>query len=144
MKYLIWLFSGADLASTFANAGLAFLRVITGLSLALAHGIGKIPPSERFVENVARLGFPIPELFAWAAGWAELLGGLLLALGLLTRPASLFILITMCVAVLMHHAEDPYATKEKAILFGGVALAFLFIGSGKLGLDAVLRRKPLN
>lgn len=141
MRTMRWLFSGAQIQSVSANVGLVFLRAFTGLSLAFAHGIGKLPPSERFVESVARMGFPLAEWFAWAAGLAEFVGGLCLAVGLLTRPASLFIVITMVVAAFLRHADDPFATKEKALLFGCVAFAFLWIGSGKYSLDAVLRSK---
>ncbi len=141
MRYVRWLFSGTEIASPLANTGLALLRVFAGLSLALAHGIGKLPPSERFIEGVARMGFPLAEWFAWAAGLAEFAGGFLLAAGLMTRPASVFIIITMAVAAFIRHADDPFSMKEKALLFGVVALAFLLIGSGKYGLDAILRRR---
>jgi putative oxidoreductase len=64
-------FGGAVIESALANVGLTILRVFTGLSMAFAHGLGKIPPSERFVEGTANMGFPMPEFFAWAAGLSE-------------------------------------------------------------------------
>jgi putative oxidoreductase len=124
-----------------ADVGLALLRVFTGLTLALAHGIGKIPPSERFVAGVAEMGFPLPVLFTWAAGLAEFAGGLLLAAGLLTRPASFFILFTMFVAVFIRQAGDPFGDLELPLLFGMVALLYLLAGSGRFGLDALLFRR---
>lgn len=125
-----------------ANAGLTLLRVFTGLSLAFSHGIGKVPPSERFIESVGNLGFPVPVVFAWAAGVSEFFGGLFLAAGLLTRPSSFLIAVTMFVAAFLRHAEDAFVVKEKALLFGCVAVAFLLIGSGKYGLDTILRHRP--
>jgi putative oxidoreductase len=136
-----WLLSGADITSPMANIGLTILRVFTGLAMAFAHGIGKIPPSERFVERVGLLGFPAPDVFALAAGLSEFAGGVFLAAGFLTRPSSFFIAITMAVAAFLRHADDPFAVQEKALLFGCVAVAFLFIGSGKYGIDSVLRRR---
>ena len=62
-------------------------------------------------------------------GITEFVGGLCLAVGLLTRPASLLILITMAVAFFLQHAPDAFATKEKAFLFGGIALLYLLIGA---------------
>jgi len=112
------------------------LRMFTGLALALAHGMGKVPPSERFVNGVGELGFPVPLLFAWAAALAEFAGGLLLAAGLFTRPAALMILMTMLVAAFRRHAADPFADKEKALLFAAVAFFFLIAGGGRLALDA--------
>ena len=61
------LFGGETGLSPLANAGLTLLRIFAGVALALGHGLGKMPPSERFVENTANLGFPLPGLFAWAA-----------------------------------------------------------------------------
>ena len=101
------LFGGVDIRSKAANVGLMLLRVYAGLSLAFAHGIGKIPPSERFITGVANLGFPMPSLFAWAAGCSELLGGVFLAAGFMTRPAAFFVAFTMGVAGLITHAADP-------------------------------------
>jgi hypothetical protein len=54
------LFGGESGLSIGANIGLTLLRVFTGLSLAFAHGIGKIPPGEGLVERAATLGFPAP------------------------------------------------------------------------------------
>lgn len=133
------LFSSAQINSNLANAGLTLLRVFTGLSLAFAHGIGKLPPSEQFIQGVAKLGFPMAGFFAWAAGVSEFFGSLLLAAGLLTRPAALFVMMTMAVAAFIRHAPDPYNVMEKALLYGFVALAFLLIGSGRYGLDAMIR-----
>jgi len=138
------MFADWEGGSLVAHLGFAFLRVFTGLSLAFAHGIGKIPPSERFVESVADMGFPIPHVFAWAAGITEFFGGLLLAAGILTRPSAFFIVITMAVAGLVRHADDPFTTKEKALLFGFVALMFLLVGSGKYAVDALIRRHLLK
>lgn len=141
MKIGQLLFGGAAIKGGAANLGLLVLRATCGLSLALAHGVGKVPPGERFVTGVAEMGFPAPVLFAWAAGLSELAGGLLLAVGLATRPASFFVLVTMLVAFLVRHAADPFANKEKAILYAGVAFLFLLVGGGKASLDQLVRRR---
>lgn len=123
-----------------ADLGMALLRVFAGVALALSHGLGKLPPSERFIAGVAELGFPAAPLFAWSAGLAETAGGLLLAVGLLTRPAAFFVFFTMMVAALGRHAGDPFGERELPLLFGFVALQFLLAGPGRLSLDALLRR----
>lgn len=123
------------------DLALLVLRLFTGLALALAHGAGKVPPSERFVSGVEALGFPAPLLFAWAAGLSEFAGGFLLAAGLFTRPAALMVLITMLVAAFRRHAPDPFADKEKAFLYAAIALVFLIAGGGRLALDAWRRRR---
>ncbi len=136
-----FLLGGVEIASPLANIGLLLLRVFTGLALLFQHGLHKMPPSPRFVERVSNLGFPLPELFAWAAGFAEAVGGSLLALGLFTRPASAFILVTMLVAAFGRHAGDPFSEKELALVYACVAVLFLLIGPARYGLDAVLRRR---
>lgn len=136
------LFGGDGGGSALADVGLLLLRLFTGLALAFAHGFGKVPPSEGFVASVVEMGFPAPEAFAWAAGLSEFAGGLLLAVGLLTRPAALMIAITMAVAAFVRHAGDPFSSQEKALLFLAVAVAFLFVGSGRYSLDRLVYRKP--
>ena len=134
------LFGGESGLSVAANAGLTLLRVFTGLSLAFAHGIGKLPPSEGLIERAGTLGFPAPIVFAWAAGLSELLGGIFLALGFLTRIASFFIAVTMLTAILGVHAADPYARKELALLYFFVAVAFMLKGAGDWSIDKLLRK----
>ena len=136
-----WIFGSAEISGVAANVGLAILRVFSGLSMALAHGIGKIPPSERFVQGTAAMGFPLPEFFAWMAGLSEFGGGLLVALGLGTRPAAIFVGCTMVVAGFIRHAPDPYGRKELALLFLAVMVMFALVGAGRYGLDALLRRR---
>lgn len=138
---LTHLFSNAQLDCPVADGALTLLRVFAGLSLALAHGLGKIPPSDRFVEGVANLGFPAPVVFAWSAGLAELAGGLLVAAGLATRPAAGFACFTMLVAAFGRHAADPFEKKELALLYGAILLAFVFVGAGRFGLDALVRKQ---
>lgn len=133
------LFGGASVDSSAANLGLMLLRVFAGLALALAHGWGKLPPGEGFVSMVGGMGMPAPELFAWLSGLAEFGGGLLLALGLLTRPAALIVLVNMTTAVLLAHAGDPFGEREKAMLFGMAALLYLLAGAGRYSLDALIR-----
>jgi len=136
-----FLIGGAGGASAVADIGLLILRLLAGLTMAFAHGINKIPPSEGFIGSVDALGFPLPVLFAWSAGLAEFVGGLCLAIGLLTRPASLFLAVTMAVAFFLRHAGDPFGDKEKALLFGGIALLYALIGAGRFSVDALLRSR---
>lgn len=133
------LVGGAGAGSHLADLGLAALRIFAGLAMALAHGINKIPPSEGFTGLVESLGFPAPGLFAWLAGISEFFGGLLMAAGLLTRPAALMVLGTMVVAAFISHAGDPFGDREMALLFMFAALFFTMAGGGRYSIDAFLR-----
>ena len=115
--YKTFLFGSVNIKSSTTNFALLALRLFTGISMALAHGLGKIPPSEGFINATANLGFPFPSFFGWAAALSEFLGGILLAIGLFTRPAALFLSFTMLVAAFIRHAEDPFTGKEKALLY---------------------------
>jgi putative oxidoreductase len=137
------LFGGAGTNSRAADAGLLILRVFAGLALALAHGLGKIPPQEGFVGMVGGLGLPAPHIAAWLSGIAEFGGGILLALGLLTRPAALLIVINMTVAVVLAHAGDTFLDRERPLLFLFIALAYLLIGAGRYSLDAMIRGRRI-
>ncbi len=134
------LFGGESGMSYAANAGSALLRIFAGIAMALGHGLGKLPPGEGLVERATAMGFPAPTFFAWAAGLSEFGGGILLALGLLTRLSSLFIALTMTVALIGVHWTDPFAAQEKAFLFLFIALCFLIKGSGDWSIDSYLRK----
>ena len=134
------LFSGESGLSNAANAGLALLRIFTGVALAFSHGFGKIPPSEGLIQGTANLGFPMPVFFAWAAGMSEFLGGIFLALGFLTRVSSFFIAVTMLVALVGVHGDDPFNKQELAFLYLFIALAFLLQGAGDWSVDSFLRK----
>lgn len=135
------LFGGESGLSFAANAGLTVLRIFTGVSLALAHGFGKLPPGEQLVGGVASLGFPAPALFAWAAALAEFLGGVFLALGLFTRISSFFVAFTMLTAAFGVHLNDPYQKKELALFYLVVALCFMLKGASDWSIDAFLRNR---
>ncbi|MDP6977350.1 MAG: DoxX family protein [Myxococcota bacterium] len=135
-----FLFGGQVSGPVVSQIGLAVIRVVAGLSLAFAHGLGKLPPPDGFVSLVDKLGLPLPSLFAWAAGLSEFVGGLLLAVGLMTRPAAMLIAATMGVAVFGYHSGDPWAKIELAALYGGIAICFACTGSGRFGLDRVVNR----
>lgn len=134
------LFGGESGLSLPANAGLTLLRIFAGVSLLMAHGMGKVPPSEQFVGGAANIGFPVPTFFAWAAALSESLGGAFLALGFLTRPAAFFICCVMLTALLGVHRADPFQKQELAFLYLFIAGAFLFMGANDWSLDRFLRK----
>ena len=121
--------------------GLLVLRVSLGLTLAFAHGLNKIPPSGGLISKSGEMGFPLPELFAWVAGLSEFVGGMLLAVGFLTRPAALAVFSTMAVAFFLAHSGDPFSDRELAFAYGMMALALLASGAGAYSVDARIARR---
>lgn len=124
-----------------ADFGLLLFRLFIGLTMAIAHGLGKIPPTEQLVAGVAAIGFPLPVLFAWAAALSELVGGAFIAVGLMTRLSSLFLGFTMAVAGFVVHAADPFQVKEMSLLYLAACVLLIFTGAGKYSLDKLIRKK---
>jgi putative oxidoreductase len=133
-----WLTGGYDTRGPAADAGLLILRVVPMLLLITLHGLGKVPPQEGFVGWIGSMGFPAPMVFAWLAAFAEVGAAALVLIGLLTRPAALFLVLHFLVVVLVAHAGDAMGDREVAILFGTVALTLMLTGPGRFSVDAVM------
>lgn len=124
-----------------ANVGLPLLRVFIGAAL-LTHGWGKLFGGlGGFIEGVAKMGFPAPTVLGFLAAFAESIGAILLAVGLLTRPAAFLIAATMAGAILQVHGGQGFAAQEMAWLYFFPALFFLLKGGGKWSLDEFVARK---
>lgn len=132
---------GSGATSRATDLGLLILRLGVGLALAFAHGLGKLPPSDRFIEGVAEMGFFLPVVFAWAAALSEFVGGLLVAIGLLTRPAAVFAGFTMAVAFFVRHGGEAFGAREKPFLFLLAFVALAIMGAGRYAVDASIRQR---
>ncbi|KXK47194.1 MAG: Inner membrane protein YqjF [Chlorobi bacterium OLB5] len=76
------------------------------------------------------------------AAISEFGGGILILLGLFTRPASAFMAFTMLVAFIQHSSKlDPWNRTIYPMEMFAVFMALLFIGAGKYSIDALLSRK---
>jgi len=128
-------FGYTTIEQTVVNLGLLIIRVSAGLSMAFGHGIKKLPPSEGFINGVSKLGLPLPEFMAWAASLSEFAGGLLIVIGVATRPSAFFLCITMGVAAFIRHGGDPFGSMEKALLYFFIFLMLCFTGAGKYSAD---------
>lgn len=89
--------------------------------------------------NFADYGIPLPTLNAYLAGTAELLGVILLALGLFTRLISIPLIIVMIVAIITVHIPMEHDILGGIPLYYMLFLAlFASLGAGKLSLDYLL------
>lgn len=134
-------FGSSEEVSTASSAASLVLRLTFGLAMALAHGMGKLPPPDGFIEGVRGMGFPLPEAFAWIAALLETCGGLLVAVGLFARPIAFFLFVHMSIAFFLAHAGQAFAQRELAFVFGAAMLAVALMGTGKYGIDAFFAKK---
>lgn len=123
---------------------LALLRLHLGLTMAFAAGLGKVsefPASPWFVEQVAEIGFPVAAAFAFVAAWGEVVGGVLVALGLFTRIAAAQLCLQMGVAAFLYHGVVPLVDLHIAhVLFWTLGCVSV-LGGGRFSLDALLERR---
>ena len=133
--------------NSYADPVYCIVRLLIGLMFA-CHGGQKtlgFPPG----------GQPAANALGWSAGGIELVGGLLIAVGLLTRIAAFIASGEMAVAYFMtsfsgktlDHAPTAIERLLPILNYGElpVALCFLFFfmifyGSGRWSIDALIRR----
>jgi putative oxidoreductase len=118
---------------------LSVLRIIVGL-LYMEHGLAKILD---FPHQPTHAPYALFTLNPGLQGLLELVGGLLLALGLLTRSVAFVLAGNMAVAYFMVHAPRGFFPLlnggELAIVYCFVFLYFLFAGGGAWSLDQFRR-----
>jgi uncharacterized membrane protein YphA (DoxX/SURF4 family) len=137
------------------------LRILTGL-LMIHHGSeGGIGPAnfgtpefQGFIDYIINPYFGFlpgsPELWSAVHDYAEFYGGICFALGFLTRPAALSLLVTMMSAVYFHlsasglqgfplgHVSNYSYDFEEPLLYSLIFLMFWFNGAGPLSVDSVI------
>lgn len=123
--------------------GLLVLRVLAGVAMAF-HGWGKIQHPTTWMDGK----FPEPAVapLQALAAVSEFVGGIALAMGLVTPLACLGIIATMGFA-LEHHVGrgDPFVIKgsakgtwELAAIHASIATAVLLAGPGRWSIDFFL------
>lgn len=127
----------------FAPYALGALRIVAG-ALFLAHGLVKVAG---FPEGAQPGQQALLSLFG-VGGLIEVVTGVLLIAGLLSRPAAFIASGQMAVAYWMFHApSSPFPAVnggDAAILFSFIFLYVAAAGPGAFSLDAYLRRpRPL-
>lgn len=94
---------------------------------------------------------PMPDMPAiepwtqiWIGGWLEVVGGLLIVLGLLTRPAAFILAGEMAVAYFQFHQPQAFWPTNNggvaAVMYCFFFLYLMFAGAGPWSLDAVIAR----
>jgi len=129
----------------FEEGTLALLRLVAGLML-MQHGVQKLfglllPPDRaaNAVELISQRGL---------AGVLEVFGGMLLAIGLFTRPVAFVLSGLMAAAYFLAHVpEGPWPILNRGELAAAYCFLFLYFsarGGGPHSVDGFLQRRRRN
>lgn len=127
--------------------GLLIVRLVIGLTF-VGHGAQKLfgwfggyglKGTGGWMESI---GIKPGILMAVMAGLSELIGGLLLTLGLFTPFAAALIVITMLVAIVTVHGKNGFWSTgngyEYNLIVIAIAVGIALIGGGDYSIDAIL------
>ncbi len=132
--------SPAVIVIRFLAGGVFFIEGVKKFLFAAQWGAGRF----------AKIGIPLPDISGPFVGWVEIICGLLLMIGLLTRLGAILLLINISVAIATTKVpillksgffamEDPARTDYSMFM----SLVFLLIaGGGRWSLDMFLASRP--
>ena len=137
---------GLQLLTQGAGFAPLILRVMAGIIMAV-HGWQKLQggPANFGSQALANLGVPLPVFMGYVVTFAELIGGILLIVGLLSRLAALILAIEMVFTTLLVKINVGFigspgsgAGAELDLILLAAFLAILLVGPGRLSLDELL------
>lgn len=135
-------------SSTWTDFAILIGRLFIGVCFVI-HALGKLglvgPGNMKGFEGwLASMGIPFPALQARLAMSFELIGGTLIATGLLMRVGCLMCISTMLIAALIGHKGGGYLItnnppgNEYTINLAAVCLMLFLLGPGAYSLDALI------
>lgn len=127
--------------TTSTSIGLTALRIVLGV-VFIAHGAQKFTQG---IPNVAQgfsgMGVPLADVAAPLVAGLELVGGVLLVLGVATRVVGVLLAVDMVVAGLLAHASSGFYSQdggfEYVLVLAVASLAVALTGPGRFSLDAL-------
>jgi len=125
--------------SSFQPLGLLFLRLAVGI-IFLVHGYPKLTRSATAMQGMF-VQHGLPAQLVYVAGVLETFGGMLLIVGLFTRPAALLLAIEMGVAIVKVHSSRGIMALheyEFPLALAAACLALATVGAGILSTDHLL------
>ena len=130
-----------------ATLALAILRVVLGFIFAV-HGWQKYNDIgiAGMQAGFGQMGVPNAEVFAVLVIVLELVGGVLLILGFLSRPIAALLAVEMIGALVLVHAPNGFFVNENGyelvLILAAAALTIALAGPGRWSLDyAVFGRR---
>lgn len=143
-RWLTLLFKSAPDTTVWFQVALTVLRVVVSFFM-IHNGVDKLADVDGFATNVVAngMGLPFPVFLTYCSALAEIIGSILLILGLLSRPAALSLVFTMVMAIFFHLKVDGFkiGSFETATLYACSFLFFLVNGGGQYSLDALIAKQ---
>lgn len=135
---------------TSKSIGLAFSRLALGIIFVVS-GVGKVfatgPKATgigTFAGMLAQLGIPLSTVAAWSVGVLELVGGILLLIGLLARIVAALLAVNMAVATVLVHLPNGFVVSDGGYEYTLVlmlsALGLALSGPGVISVKRALGR----
>lgn len=124
--------------------GILILRIGIGCAFVFIYGLMKIKGGpdlwSKIGGSMSNLGINfMPVFWGFMASITEFAGGILLILGLFTRPVSVLMAFTMLVAMIQHLSKlDQWYNVIQPVELFAVFIALLFTGAGKYSLDYLI------
>ncbi len=119
------------------------LRLSLGV-VFVTHGLQKVlglfggSGMDNFTKTVSNLGFVPADLWAYAAAYVELVGGICLIIGFGTRIAAALIFILIVVAGVKVHLPNGFFLAKGGVEYTFViafsCISLMLLGTGKLGI----------
>jgi putative oxidoreductase len=115
--------------------GALVLRLALGLSM-IVHGYQKVVPHgalNHYAHYIVTLG--IPYWLGYVSAYTEFIGGMFLAMGLLTRFAAALVAINMLVALFTVGIHQGFGIYNYVIALAAIAIMLVVYGAGAVALD---------
>lgn len=126
------------------------IRVAFGL-IFIPHGMQKLfasfggPGMAGFIANLAKNGYPMPTFWGWVIALLEFVGGIMLVVGLFTRPVAVAMLIFMLEAARFHYGLGGFfwtgRGNEYPLILAAISLYLIIRGAGPYSVDARMGRE---
>ncbi len=126
------------------------IRVSLGLIL-IPHGMQKLfgsfggPGMNGFIGLLQKVGYPMAPLWAWLIALLEFGGGILLVIGLFTRPVAFIVLIFMLEAARFHMGVGGFfwtaRGNEYPLILAAMSIYLLIRGGGPYSVDAKMGKE---
>ena len=120
---------------------LLVVRLFIGFAM-LSHGFPKLQMllEGGNIEFYSFLGLS-PKFSLGLAVFAEFVCSIFVILGLFTRWALFFLIVTMFVAGIIVHGADGFDKKEMSLLYLSIYLLIFAFGPGKFSIDALINKR---